>query len=377
MDIYQDIDITYQKIDKAPDIPAEFLLSTYSYDLPPELIAQAPLKDRDESKLLLIDRGAGDIRHLKFFQLPDILNPGDVLVINETQVLPASLKGRKVSGGTVKLLVVDPASVARPPTDSLGPARRVCIFRSSGKLRDGSVIEIQKGIKLIFEKHIAPGKGLIRFPVTEIDFPDFLNNFGSPPLPPYIHRNPDTNDDDGERYQTIYAKFPGSIAAPTAGLHFTKRTIQALGDRGITIQKITLHVGPGTFVPIRTEDIRLHKMDPEIYCISDITADYLQECMRSQRRIIAVGSTCLRALEASYNPGKGFLKGVQATDLFIYPGYEFKVVKGIVTNFHLPESTLLTLVCAFAGTENILSAYRAAILNNYRFYSYGDACLII
>jgi len=365
------------QIDEPPNVPPEFLLSTYSYDLPPQLIAHAPVERRDHSKLLLINRVNGGLKHHNFFELPDLLTEKDVLVINETQVIPAALKGTKVTGGTVQLLVLDPASTENPPDDPLSPTYRFCLFKTSGRLRSGSVIQIEDGSELIVEKPVSPGKALIRFPVNEFDFPNFLEKFGSPPLPPYIRQDPGLSVINSERYQTVYSRVPGSIAAPTAGLHFTNQTMNILEKKGVKIVRVTLHVGPGTFVPIRTEDIRRHKMEPETYCIPDLAADFLNECVRSQRRIVAVGSTCLRALEGSYDPDKGFNTGIRTTDLFISPGYKFKVVKGMITNFHLPESTLLTLVCAFAGIETILRAYKAAISNNYRFYSYGDVCLII
>lgn len=359
------------------DIPPEFLLSTYSYDLPPELIAHSPVEQRDQSKLMRIDRNTGELEHRRFFELPQLLTDGDVLVINETQVPPASLTGKKTTGGAVQILVLDPASVEHPPDNLLAPAHRLCLFKASGRLRAGSIIKLNDGVDLILEKSIAPGKALFTFPVSELNFLDFLRKYGSPPLPPYIRQDPSLNNNSKKRYQTVYARVPGSIAAPTAGLHFTDQTILALENRGVKILRITLHVGPGTFIPIRHRDIRLHKMEPESYCIPDSAADFLDECLHSQRRIIAVGSTCLRALEASYDPDNGFTKGPQTTDLFVSPGYKFSVVKGMVTNFHLPESTLLTLVCAVAGIETILNAYKMAILNNYRFYSYGDSCLII
>ncbi len=359
------------------DIPREFLLSTYSYNLAPELIAHSPVARRDQSKLLFIDRNTGELDHRSFFELPHLLKDGDVLVINETQVIPAALRGRKATGGSVQILVLDPASVEHPPDDLLASAHRLCLFKASGRIRSGSVIKLNDCVELVFEKSVSPGKALLKFPVTELDFLDFLMKFGSPPLPPYIKQDPSLKENTKRRYQTVYARVPGSIAAPTAGLHFTDQTIFALEKMGVKILRITLHVGPGTFIPIRSRDIRLHKMEPESYCIPDSTAASLYECLKTQRRIIAVGSTCLRALEASYRPDKGFTRGWQTTDLFISPGYKFKVVKGMVTNFHLPESTLLTLVCAFAGVKTILNAYKVAISNNYRFYSYGDSCLIL
>ncbi|MGC8657717.1 MAG: tRNA preQ1(34) S-adenosylmethionine ribosyltransferase-isomerase QueA [Desulfomonilaceae bacterium] len=366
-----------QKTDEANEIPVEFLLSTYSYHLPPELIANTPEQNRDQSKLLRIDRNSGALNHYKFFQIPDLLSEGDVLVINETKVMPAALKGKKLTGGAVKLLVINPGSLASWTDDTKEPVYRTCLFKSSGRLRSGSVIEVGDGIRLVFEQQIAPGQGLFRFPVSEEDFPRFLENYGSTPLPPYIKQDRDSNTNNKERYQTVYSKVPGSVAAPTAGLHFTDHTIEALKSRGITIERITLHVGPGTFIPIRTRDIRLHKMETETYHISKATGKFLEECVTSGRRIIAVGSTCLRALEAAYKVDQGFITGTAQTNLFIVPGYQFTVVSGMITNFHLPKSTLLTLVCALAGTQNILRAYETAISCNYRFYSYGDACLII
>lgn len=358
------------------DIPREFRLSTYSYDLPSELIANAPAPHRDRSRLLIIDRNGKKLGRHNFFELPDFLDSSDVLVINETQVIPAALRGQKVTGGIVQLLVLNPASVGYQ-VDPAGPVYRFCLAKTSKRLRIGTVIQLSEGVELVVDKTVSPGKVLIKFPVQESEFLNFLEKFGLAPLPPYIKQDYNDHTINRERYQTVYSRVPGSIAAPTAGLHFTTETLDNLRRKGIQVVKITLHVGQGTFTPIRTEDIRLHKMEPETYCVPEITASFLQECLESNRRIIAVGSTCVRALEASYDIQKGFIPGIRTTDIFIAPGYKFKVVKGMITNFHLPRSTLLALVCAMGGVDTMLNAYRIAISDNYRFYSYGDACLII
>ncbi len=367
---------TDEGINPFEDVPLEFRLSTYSYDLPPEAVAQEPVSKRDHSRLLYIDRKTGTLEHRNFFELSQLLNGSDALVINETKVIPASLEARKRTGGIVRLLVLDPAEPQEPydPTDL---AYRNCMFKTSGHLRNGTIIEISDGIELMVENIVSPGRAWIKFPVKETGFLAFLDRFGVPPLPPYIRQKETPLVNNRERYQTIYSQNPGSIVAPTAGLHFTEDIFAKLASKGIKILKITLHVGPGTFVPIKTPDIRLHKMEPENYIITDSTAKALQECIEEGRRIIAVGSTCVRALEASYEPTIGFCSGTHTTRLFITPGYKFKVVGGMITNFHLPQSTLFALVCAFAGIEVMIKSYRIAISNNYRFYSYGDACLII
>lgn len=367
---------TDEGINPLEDVPLEFRLSTYSYDLPPASVAQQPVPERDHSRLLCIDRKRGTLKHRKFFELGQLLNGSDALVINETKVIPASLEARKRTGGIVRLLVLDPAA-PREQFDPKDLAYRCCMFKTSGHLRNGTIIEISDGIELTVENIVSPGRAWIKFPVRETGFLGFLDKFGAPPLPPYIRQKETPRVNNRERYQTIYSQIPGSIAAPTAGLHFTEDIFTQLVSKGMKILRITLHVGPGTFVPIKTPDIRLHKMEPETYVITDSTAKALQECIEEGRRIIAVGSTCVRALEASYEPTIGFSSGTQATRLFVTPGYKFKVVGGMITNFHLPQSTLFALVCAFAGIEVMIKSYSIAISNNYRFYSYGDACLII
>jgi len=357
------------------EIPEEFRLSTYSYSLPPELIAHQPVSCRDHSRLLIIDRNTGKLRHDNFFELPNILHESDVLVINDTQVIPAALHGKKPTGGKVQLLVLDPATKETEIGESIY-TQKICLFRCSGRLKTGSVILLPDGIELLVLELISPGRALIRFPVASFEFTEFLKRVGSTPLPPYIRQHKDERLKNSERYQTIYSKVPGSVAAPTAGLHFSSQILEKLKRKGIDVVKITLHVGPGTFTPIRSADIRLHKMEPESYSVPEPVGIFLQECMRSRRKIIAVGSTSVRTLEASYTES-GFKKATGYSDLFIIPGYQFKVVQGMITNFHLPESTLLALVCAFAGIDTVIQAYKAAVSDNYRFYSYGDACLVV
>jgi S-adenosylmethionine:tRNA ribosyltransferase-isomerase len=357
-------------------IPAHFQLGTYMYELPPELIAQEPARVRDQSRLLALRKSTGEVRHHSFRDLPSLLLPSDLLVINETRVTPASLIGRKHTGGRVELLVLDPAimgAATRPDS----PAIRTCLVRSSKRLRQGAVIQIVDGPEIAIEETAGPGRVRVRFPVSEDEFLAFLNHYGRPPLPPYIRADGRATTNDRERYQTIYAKIAGSVAAPTAGLHFTQELLEELQERGVTIARILLQVGPGTFTPVREEDIRLHRMESEFYEISSEAADSIVKAHRDKRRVIAVGTTTVRALESAA-AGEGIvLPGKGQTDLFIMPGYSFKVVQGLVTNFHLPGSTLLMLVCALGGIGPVMNAYKEAVKEKYRFYSYGDACLVI
>jgi S-adenosylmethionine:tRNA ribosyltransferase-isomerase len=305
-----------------------------------------------------------------------LLLPSDLLVINETRVTPASLTGHKLSGGRVELLVLDPAAT-RMDTDRRSFAVRTCLVRSSKRLRQGAAIKIENGPEITVEEIVAPGRIRVRFPVSNDEFLGFLNDHGRPPLPPYIRQQDRQKNLDRERYQTVYAKVSGSIAAPTAGLHFTEELLKELQERGTTIERIVLQVGPGTFTPVRRQDIRLHRMESEFYEIPKCTADSIAKAQLEGRRIIAVGTTTVRALEAAaavdgvVRPGKGH------TDLFIMPGYSFRVVQGLITNFHLPGSTLLMLVCALGGTARVMNAYSEAVNERYRFYSYGDACLVL
>lgn len=358
---------------ESPKIPERFRLSTYTYDLPRELIAQRPSQVRDQSRLLALNRRTGEIRHHVFQDLPSLLQPSDILVLNETKVIPALLLCRKPSGGRVELLVVDPAGEG-PPHGGL--ASRICLVKSSKPVKPGTKVIVENGPELICADVVGQGRVRMIFPEPENRFLSFLEQYGRPPLPPYIASQNREQDVDRIRYQTIYGKVSGSVAAPTAGLHFTNELIGELEQNGITITRIVLHVGPGTFMPVRTPDVRLHAIDPEYFEIPEAAAACISRGRREGRRVIAVGSTSTRAIEASATDDGVLCEGRGKTGLFIIPGYRFKIIDGIVTNFHLPESTLLMLVCALGGTARVMTAYRAAIEQRYRFYSYGDACLI-
>ena len=330
-------------------------VDAFDYPLPRERIAQEPLPERDASRLLVLPRSAGAPQHRMVRELPDLLRPGDLLVANDARVIPARLHGRKAgSGGKVELLLVEP--VGGPDWLALG--------QSSKPLRAGGSVEVL-GSELRIVEVRGGGELVVRLPLEGDALWKFLDEAGELPLPPYIEHRPGPRD--RERYQTVFARERGAVAAPTAGLHFTPALIEALGVRGVHLVHITLHVGPGTFLPVRAQRTEDHHMHRERYVVPESTARALQEA----ERVIAVGTTALRTLEASQGrPGPG------ATDLFITPGYEFRAVDGLFTNFHLPKSTLLMLVAAFAGLERIKAAYAEAVAREYRFFSYGDAMLM-
>jgi len=322
---------------------------------------------------MFLDRGPGRISHRVFSELPDLLEPSDLLVLNETRVVPAALTGRKASGGRVDLLVLNPAC---PRGEAHEPAVRSCMFRSGKPLRPGATIFIEGGIELIAGEITEPGRMDVAFPAAEENLMDFLGAYGKTPLPPYIRNQSRRPHRDRDRYQTVYSRTQGSVAAPTAGLHFTERLFDALEKKGVRTAKILLHVGPGTFRPVKCPDIRLHRMEYEFFEISQQAADAVNNAKENGHRIIAVGTTAVRTLEAAA-AADGTLRATSGqTNLFIVPGYEFRLVQGLVTNFHLPGSTLLMLVCALGGREMVLGGYIEAVRARYRFYSYGDACLI-
>jgi len=352
----------------------DYRLSNYRYDLPVESIAQHPRPARDDSRLLVLDKLTGEVRHRSFKDLPSLLRSSDVLVLNETRVVPAQLIGHKPSGGRVEMLVLDPVADLHE-IDPRSETIRTCLSRSSKPLKKGAAILIDERVKLTIDDVISPGRMLVRFPVPEHDFRDFLERVGRAPLPPYIKRHERDPQGDRERYQTVYSKVAGSVAAPTAGLHFTESLLEQISAKGVEIVRILLHVGPGTFSPVREEDVRFHKMEAELFEIPEHAAVALNSARARGQRILAVGTTTVRALESAAN-GTGVRSGRGNTDLFIAPGYSFKMVDAMVTNFHLPCSTLLMLACAFAGRERILSAYEEAVAAGYRFYSYGDACFL-
>jgi len=324
---------------------------------------------------MVLHRDTGEIHHCFFKELPRLLLPSDLLVVNETRVIPASLSGRKPSGGRVEMLVLDPASRCENFSYNES-ACRICLTKSSKPIRPGTRISLDNGPELTAKETVGPGRVRMIFPVPEHSLLDFLEDYGAPPLPPYIDTANRDRARDISRYQTVYARIAGSVAAPTAGLHFTEGLLHALSLRGIEIARIILHVGPGTFVPVRNEDIRVHRMEPEFYEIPHQAAQSIRKALDEERRVIAVGTTTVRALESAATTGK-LLSGPGQTELFIKPGHPFNVVQGLVTNFHLPGSTLLMLVCAFGGTDLVMRGYEVAVQEEYRFYSYGDACLML
>jgi len=327
----------------------------FDYPLPEELIAQEPLPERDASRLLVLPRRSGPVQHRTVRDLPELLAPGDLLVVNDARVIPARLRGRKQgSGGKVELLLLEPL----PSGDWLA------LGQASTPLRAGARVEVPGASVEIVEAR-EEGQLVVRLPFAGEALWGFLEESGELPLPPYIRHAPSANDK--ERYQTLFARERGAVAAPTAGLHFTPALLQALAARGIGLASITLHVGPGTFLPVRARRVEDHRMHRERYFVPEETARALARA----GRVVAVGTTALRTLEASAGrPGPG------STDLFIAPGYEFKVAGALFTNFHLPRSTLLMLVAAFAGLSRIKAAYAEAVERRYRFFSYGDAMLI-
>jgi S-adenosylmethionine:tRNA ribosyltransferase-isomerase len=333
--------------------------SDFAYDLPPELIAQQPLQTRRASRLLVLDGPSGLTRDLRFEDLSGLLHPGDLLVLNDTRVIPARLFGRKSSGGRVELLL------ERIET----PTRALVQLRASKSTRPGAVITTEGGAT----GTVHGREGDLYDVEFDREVMPLLEVHGHVPLPPYIHRA-DTRA-DRVRYQTVYARCPGAVAAPTAGLHFDEDLLQALEDRGVGRVTVTLHVGAGTFQPVRVDDITAHRMHPERIEVSEMACQAIDEARANGGRIVAVGTTVVRSLETAA-AGGSLAPFSGDSDLFIYPGYDFRVVDAMITNFHLPESTLLMLVCAFAGTRRVLAAYRHAVESRYRFFSYGDAMFI-
>lgn len=340
----------------------------FSYALPEELIAKYPTERRDGSRLMVSPRNGGPVEHRLFHQITDYFVAGDLLLLNDTRVIPARLIGKKVTGGEVELLLV------RKIGDGETTQRWFAMIKPSRGIRAGMTIKFPKGLAAEIVKRVDNGWWAINLTANGV-VDALINEVGIMPLPPYIKR-PST-DSDRERYQTIFSKSEGAIAAPTAGLHFTDEILSRLGDRGVEIHFITLHTGPGTFLPVRTDVIEDHAMLPEEYDIEAATFAAVSKAKRENRRVVTVGSTATRAIEAAASDGfeNPTLSG--STALFIYPGYAFKVIDGIITNFHLPRSTLIMLVAAFAGRENTLKLYREAVRERYRFFSYGDAMLIL
>jgi S-adenosylmethionine:tRNA ribosyltransferase-isomerase len=349
-----------------------FDIEDYDYELPPESIAQIPVFRRDRSRLLVLDRKKKSISDSRFFELPKLLRPGDLLVLNDTRVVPARLFGRKESGGQVEILVLEHADSAGDDT-----ATRHCLVRSSKRPKNGTILLFEGGVSGRVQEVLDDGLVRITF-CGDRSIDSLLQENGHMPLPPYIKREKenDYSQLDKERYQTIYSKKKGAVAAPTAGLHFTRNLMGELKAAGISIACLTLHVGYGTFRPVRTKDIRRHRLGEESYHIGKETADSIERTREGNGRVVAVGTTVVRALETAVTPDGSILSGDGQTNLLVTPGFSFRVVDALITNFHLPKSSLLFLVSAFAGLEYIKRSYRLAVERRYRFYSYGDAMLI-
>jgi S-adenosylmethionine:tRNA ribosyltransferase-isomerase len=390
-------------------------IEDYNYFLPPELVAQYPLRERDASRLLILNRAGGGIRHASFRDLPQFLDPGDLLVVNDTRVFPARLHGAKTSGGKVELLLhhlpereageknfggggqgsQTPAPSPNPPLptpymglegefegraeadDFPSPCQKTARAKATyrGHLRVGQQLAFGERLRAEVISLPHPGVAEVRFlALNGSDPAQLVLEQGEVPLPPYIRRAPE--DRDREDYQTVYASRVGAIACPTAGLHFTDAVMDALARRGIDAVSLTLHVGPGTFMPVREDDYTKHRLEPEYFELSEAAAKKLNAARSQGRRLVAVGTTSVRVLEYCAGPG-GFTPQTGWCDLFIHPGYNFRAVDRLLTNFHLPKSTLLLLVSAFAGRDLIIKAYEEAVKEKYRFYSYGDCMLIL
>ena len=333
------------------------------YHLPEELIAQTPLEKRDSSRLLVMNRETGKVKHQHFYDIVSYLQPGDCLVMNDSRVLPARLLGHRPTGGAAELLLLR----------DLGDKRWECLAKPGRKLLEGQEVVFGNGELTATVVAVQPdGNRVVEFHYAGI-FLEVLERLGKMPLPPYIK----AELEDQERYQTVYSRAVGSAAAPTAGLHFTSALLDEIRAKGVKTAFVTLHVGLGTFRPVKAEEITEHHMHAELCMISEETANILNETKRDGGRIICVGTTSCRTLESLVNGDGSFAAKSKWTDIFIYPGYTFKAMDGLITNFHLPESTLVMLVSAFAGREKVLAAYTEAVKERYRFFSFGDAMLIL
>ena len=336
--------------------------SDFWYDLPEELIAQTPLEQRDTSRLLVLDKDTGDVKHQHFYDIIEYLHPGDCLVMNDSRVLPARLLGHRPTGGAVEVLLLR----------DLGSKRWECLCKPGRKMQVGHEVIFGDGELTATVVEVQDtGNRVVEFHYEGI-FLEVLERLGKMPLPPYIK----AELQDQERYQTVYSREVGSAAAPTAGLHFTNELLDKIREKGVKTAFVTLHVGLGTFRPVKAEDISEHHMHAELCMISAETAAVLNETRAAGGRIICVGTTSCRTLESLVNEDGSFEAKSKWTEIFIFPGYQFKAMQALITNFHLPESTLVMLVSAFAGRENVLSAYEEAVREGYRFFSFGDAMYI-
>jgi len=342
-------------------VTEQLKLADFDYGLPESLIAQEPAEQRDRSRLMVLKRGSGGIEHRIFSDVEHHLIPGDLLVLNDTRVFPCRLLAKKPGGGKAEIFLLSEKG------------RNLWEALVKGGMAAGRRLSIASGIEAELSDEGPDSTRTVRFHgITDVR--ELLNDIGRTPLPPYIKRDP--SPADRERYQTVYAAQEGAVAAPTAGLHFTGELLHRLASKGVEFAKVTLHVGPGTFQPVRVDTITEHRMLPERYSISAASAELINRAKTEHRRVIAVGTTSVRTIETASHDDGTVIPGEGSSTLFIYPGYRFKTTNGIITNFHLPKSTLLMLVSAFAGRERVLSAYREAVAEQYRFYSYGDAMYI-
>lgn len=335
----------------------------FDFYLPKELIAQYPLESRDSSRMMVIDRKTGTISHRIFMEIVDILDDSYVIVLNNTRVIPARIYG-KIEDRDVEILLI--REVKEDTWE--------CFTKPAKRFKKGVKITFSNELSAIVEDTLGEGRRLIKFQPEGLIKRE-IERIGKIPLPPYIKRTP--LDMDRERYQTVFAKIPGSVAAPTAGLHFTERVLKGLKNKGIEILEVTLHVGPGTFKPLREGEVETQKIEEEYFEVPDVTAERIKLAKDSGKKILAVGTTVVRTLESAFDEKGNIIKKAGFTDLFIYPGYKFKIVDCLLTNFHLPKSSLLLLVCAFMGKELTFKAYDIAVKERYRFYSYGDCMLIL
>ena len=356
-----------------------FEIEAYNYDLPQDLIAQIPAPKRDQSRLLVVERSSASFEDNQFFDLPSLLQPGDLLVVNNTKVVTARIFGHKESGGRVEILVLEHPDLRNDgDLQKEGSATRLCLLKSSRRPKRGSLLFFESGVS--GEVKALHDDGLVTISFKgDLGIDTLLVEKGIVPLPPYIKRGEKStlSDLDRERYQTVYSEREGAVAAPTAGLHFTTDLLKRLKTRGVSTVSLTLHVGHGTFRPVKTNDIRQHRLGYEYYLIEPETAARINETRKNGGRIVAVGTTVVRALESASASEGSLLPGAGKTDLLITPGFVFNVVDVLITNFHLPKSSLLFLVSAFAGPDLVKRAYERAVEKRYRFYSYGDSMLII
>ncbi len=363
-----------------------FQLNTYDFFLPEDQIAQQPADRRDASRLMVLQSGKSKPTNTVFSDISSYISPHDLLVVNDTKVFPARLHGKKTSGGKVELFLLHFPELLKTPNTSgeNGAARASALIKSSKRPRLGSRLVFDHDLNAEVVAYHDDGKADVILHFTcrsecsqQQELEQILNRMGRIPLPPYIHRTDGSTEQDRKRYQTLYAHHTGSVAAPTAGLHFSEELLQKLRDKGVTTSEVTLHVGYGTFAPVRTDDIREHQIHREQFSIPQRTADAVEQTKAKGGKIWAVGTTTVRTLEYAADRNGKVAAGSGSCDLFIYPGYHFSVVDNLITNFHLPKSSLLFLVSALAGRQTILDAYKEAVQSGYRFFSYGDAMAII